>query len=317
MTTITICICTCRRVALLSKLLDRLKAIAEEDRVKAHVEILVVDNAPTGEVASLCRERRDDSGWPLHFVEEPDRGLCHARNRAVLTALEYKPEFIAFLDDDDLPKADWLRELIAHQQETHADIVCGHWELEQSDEGSDRFAHLYRDARATKQGKQDPYGAPRGCATNNMMFRREVIEVMAAAGEQPFALELEFTGCEDNDFLIRAVRKGFDVTRCGTSIVVRGVEPERQSFRAQLHRAVKNGRAKMMLCRRHGSTADRWRLTLTSLLKGIGVLATMPVAVFSSKLARKQAYRLAKLAGCLQCAIRRDEVFSSYYTRSA
>ena len=314
---ITVCICTCRRVDLLARLLDRLQEVARAGRTQAHIEILIVDNAPTGEVAALCEERGADLGWPVHYVEEPERGLCHARNRAVRTALEHKPEFIAFLDDDDLPRPDWLEALVARQHETNADIVCGRWELERADAQLDRYAHLYRSTQASKQDKAEPYGVPRGCATNNLMFRREVIEVMMAAGEHPFAPELQFTGCEDSDFLIRSVRRGFEVTRCERSVVLRGVEPERQDFHAQIGRALKNGRAKMMLCRRHGSASDRWRLTISAVLKGIGVVALLPGGLFSRKMGRKQVYRLAKLAGCLQCAVRREELFSSYYTRTS
>jgi GT2 family glycosyltransferase len=54
-----------------------------------------------------------------------ERGLVSARNRAMGLALASQPEFLAFIDDDEVPEADWLSNLIKQVEQTGADFACG------------------------------------------------------------------------------------------------------------------------------------------------------------------------------------------------
>jgi hypothetical protein len=70
-------------------------------------EVLVVDNAPTGDaVASVLANRLDASH--LRRVVEPRPGLAWARNRGLRESVG---EIVAFIDDDAVADSHWLAEL--------------------------------------------------------------------------------------------------------------------------------------------------------------------------------------------------------------
>jgi glycosyltransferase involved in cell wall biosynthesis len=86
------------------------------------VQLIVVDNSPLGEAAATCRAR--SWAWPLHYLHEPRPGISHARNTA-LSAVPQGTEFIAMIDDDEVPASNWLEQLLAAQARSGADIVVG------------------------------------------------------------------------------------------------------------------------------------------------------------------------------------------------
>jgi glycosyltransferase involved in cell wall biosynthesis len=99
---ISVAICTYQRYDLLEGVLRAASAQAESF---ADFEILVVDNTPDPD-RSLLEYRKHREVPRLRWVHEPQKGLSRARNRAVA---ESAAPIIAFLDDDAVPKAGWLR----------------------------------------------------------------------------------------------------------------------------------------------------------------------------------------------------------------
>jgi cellulose synthase/poly-beta-1,6-N-acetylglucosamine synthase-like glycosyltransferase len=97
--TVTIAICTCNRP---TDLRICLQAISRLDPGPS--EVLVVDNSagdPATKAAAL--------EFGARYIVEPTPGLSRARNRALA---ESNCEFIAFVDDDAIPYAQWLSHLI-------------------------------------------------------------------------------------------------------------------------------------------------------------------------------------------------------------
>jgi len=80
-----------------------LKALAELDY--PHFDVLVVDNAPSDDQGRQVAMR-----WGARYALEPTVGLSRARNRGARAS---SSEIVAFLDDDCLPEAEWLRSLAA------------------------------------------------------------------------------------------------------------------------------------------------------------------------------------------------------------
>jgi len=86
------------------------------------IELIVVDNSPLADAAGIC-----DAGrwkWPLRYLHEPRPGISHARNTAV-AAVTASTDFIAMIDDDEVPAPDWLDQLLHAQKRSQADIVVG------------------------------------------------------------------------------------------------------------------------------------------------------------------------------------------------
>jgi succinoglycan biosynthesis protein ExoM len=82
----------------------------------------VVDNSPDGDAARTCRAHQSD--WPLLYLHEPRPGISHARNTA-LAAVPGDTDFIAMIDDDEVPAPEWLECLLDAQSRSGADVVAG------------------------------------------------------------------------------------------------------------------------------------------------------------------------------------------------
>jgi GT2 family glycosyltransferase len=81
-------------------------------------ELLIVDNNehPRHRLADLSGHRN------VRVLHEPRNGLQHARNAGANTA---RGTYVAFLDDDAIPAADWLECLIAGAERYQASAVGG------------------------------------------------------------------------------------------------------------------------------------------------------------------------------------------------
>ena len=120
---VSICICTCNRPAMLERLLDSLGDVDLGELEPSAVEIVVVDNDPSGSARAVCERARQTLPFPIHFVEESRRGIAFARNRLVNEALARGADLLALLDDDDVPQRDWLRQLLRRQREGEGDVL--------------------------------------------------------------------------------------------------------------------------------------------------------------------------------------------------
>ena len=88
------------------------------------VEIVVVDNDPAGPTCALLESVKLGHNWPLRCYVEPRRGIPYARNRAI-ASIEGRADFVAFVDDDEIPAPEWLDELLHVQRSYDADVVAG------------------------------------------------------------------------------------------------------------------------------------------------------------------------------------------------
>lgn len=89
--------------ALIPLLLDQADAVAQN--VDAYV--LVVDNDPGRSAEPVIANYGDDR---VVYAHEPEPGIATARNRALATA--HDTDLLVFIDDDEIPAADWLKNLL-------------------------------------------------------------------------------------------------------------------------------------------------------------------------------------------------------------
>lgn len=92
---------------LLEKLRECLTYLETSKWRDISVEIIIVDNNSRDRTAEILQHAR--ANWqpkfPLIYSFEPEQGAAFARQNAVREA---KGELIGFIDDDNLPKADWI-----------------------------------------------------------------------------------------------------------------------------------------------------------------------------------------------------------------
>jgi succinoglycan biosynthesis protein ExoM len=255
---------------------------------------VVVDNQPDGRAQAVCDQARPLLPCPLYFAEEPERGISFARNRAITTALSQGAEFIAFIDDDDVPRADWFVRLVDRQRVTDADLVIGSWQMS----GQIRIpASLegIKFLRPLEVDRINRWGFPCSAGTCNVLMKRRVLEHLGQAGPV-FRPEFALSGGGDTDFFIRATGAGFSVAVAADSVVFFDWGAARLTWRAVLRRAFRLGSASMHLYRVHMSAADCERKRREASRDVLRQALSLPLSVFKP---RKFAKRLSGIARSL------------------
>jgi succinoglycan biosynthesis protein ExoM len=295
--TIAICICTCDRADSLRQLLDALSDMELGSLGPGELFYVVVDNRPDGRARAVCDQARARLPGPLRFAEEPERGISFARNRAISTALAHGAELIAFIDDDDRPRLDWLVRLVDRQRATGADLVMGIWQLPDglSIPKSLRAIEFLKPPQFDRMNR---WGTLSGAATCNVLISRRVVEHMGRAGPV-FRPEFALTGGEDTDLFIRARNAGFSVAVAPDSIVFRDWNAARLTWRGILRRAFRIGGTSMQIYLAHGSAADCERKRREAHREMKRQIVALPNSLFRPKRLAKRLSRIAWSLGVL------------------
>ena len=293
--TIAICICTCDRVYPLQELLSVLSEMELGSLDPGKLFFVVVDNRPDGRAQAVCDRAR--LPCPLYFAEEPERGISFARNRAISTALAHGAEWIAFIDDDDRPRSDWLVHLVDRQRTTGADLVMGIWQLTDNVD-IPRSLRGIDFIKPPTFDRMNRWGCLSGAATCNVLIGRRVVEHLGQAGPA-FRPEFAFTGAGDTDFFIRTRIAGFSVAVATGSIVFRDWSAARLTWRGILRRAFRIGGTSMQIYRAHGSPADCERKRREAQREMRRQIAALPRSLFSPKRLAKRLSRIAWSLGVL------------------
>ncbi len=193
---ICVCLCTYKRPDRLRRLL------ADIGRQRTGglftFSLLIVDNDAARSSEAAVMEAAAAANLSARYLVEPRQGIARARN---LTFTSAEGDYLALIDDDEIPKVDWLLRLYTTICEYGVDGVLGpvlrHFDhrppawLEKSN-------LLVR--RVNPSGSRVLRGASR---TGNVLLKRSIV-----AGEAtPFREELR--AGEDQDFFDRKLREGY------------------------------------------------------------------------------------------------------------
>jgi len=227
--TITVCVCTFRRPAMLARLLEKLAEQRSDGRFR--LAAVVCDNDGAQSARPVVEEFARRVAFPVAYTHEPEQNIALARNRALAAA---GGEFVAFIDDDEFPVADWLLRMLETCEEFSAAGVLGpvrpHFDQEPP--------RWLIDGGFCERPEY-PSGRVLGweeTRTGNVLFRRRMVEGMA----EPFRRELG-TGGEDKDFFMRMMQQGHVFRWCNEGPVYETVPPERWRRSYLLKRALLRG----------------------------------------------------------------------------
>ena len=234
---ISVCICTYKRPEMLARLLDKLQD-QDTGRLFSY-SIVVVDNDAGASAKGSVEAFAKKSGVAIRYDVEPERGFALVRNRAVANA---EGDFIAFIDDDEYPDAQWLLNLFkalkAYKADgvlapvlPHFDVEPPQWivrgrfcERETFPTGTVMTNHVYT-------------------RTGNTLLSRALFDGTAA----PFDVEFGRMGGEDSDFFKRMMGKGKTFVWCNEAPVWETVPRERMERTYVLKRALQRGLANSRL----------------------------------------------------------------------
>ena len=121
---VAVCVCTYRRPEGLERVLHGLSGQRFDTVAPPVVSVIVTDNEGSTRVRELCSSIPRGCLDSVRYVHEPRRGISHARNTC-LDNVPGRSDFIAMIDDDEVPAPDWLDALLDAQQRTGADVVIG------------------------------------------------------------------------------------------------------------------------------------------------------------------------------------------------
>lgn len=184
-TFIAVMVCTKDRPVALRALLGAVAASELPEGVT--VQTIVTDNSAEG-TRDLITTIAAEAGLPITYAHEPVRGYASVRNRALDVALATRADLFVFIDDDMLPHPDMLARYVEVFEETGVDVVAG-----LSHQRADRYREGQRLTKST---------------TQNVAFRRRLIEPGPSGLGLRFDTRLDRLGGEDFDFFTRATAKG-------------------------------------------------------------------------------------------------------------
>jgi succinoglycan biosynthesis protein ExoM len=235
---LAICIITFRRPAGLARLLDGLRAIERPEG--AEVSVVVVDNDPEGSAAAVADAARVVSSWPLRYLRETRRGVSFARNAALTAASD--ADFIAFIDDDEVPGATWLVELVACQRSSGVAAVCGP-AVPEFGQGTPAwfkaaFQLCYMQPRTDRPLTE--------LATNNLLLDRDVLEKHGLRFDEALTL----IGGEDTMLGYELSRRGEQIAWAERAVVFERVPASRTRLSWLLRRWYRTGNIEAILAMR-------------------------------------------------------------------
>lgn len=236
---VAVCIATCERPQGLKRLLGGLERLVFAKQPTPELRVIIVENGVPSGARDLCDAMGRSSRWRLQYESEPRVGIPYARNHAVRCARPWA-DFVAFIDDDEVPEPSWLDELLHVQTTYQADAVAG--PLLRRFEGP--VPDWIAEGRFFEQ-KRRPTGTPRHRAsTANTLVRRAVFDGIGEFDER-FAL----TGGEDTHFFLRAHLRGYRTVWADEAIVQEFVPRSRTTVGWLLRRSYRYGNT-WSLCER-------------------------------------------------------------------
>jgi len=225
---ISVCICTYKRPQLLTGLLEKLSRQLTLGLFT--YSIVVCDNDALQSAESAVSVFAAKSSIPTLYCVESRQNIALARNKAVANATG---NYIAFIDDDELPGQDWLLTLFKAIHEYNVDGVLGpvkpqfekippQWVVK---------SHLCeRPSYSTGFVIDWPKGR-----TGNVLLKRELF----ANAAQPF--NPEFRTGEDQDFFRRSIESGRVFIWCDEAVAYELVPPIRWKRTFMIRRAFLRG----------------------------------------------------------------------------
>jgi glycosyltransferase involved in cell wall biosynthesis len=227
---ISVCICTFRRPNFLGALLSRLEQQQTNDRFT--YSIIVADNDAGQTSHQVVSAFAGRSTIAITYSCEARQNISLARNEVLRHATG---EFVAFIDDDELPEIDWLATMLQACEMYAASGVLGpvrpHFE-----EPPPRWVIDGRFCERPEYATGHVMDWP-DCKTGNVLLRRSILAGLPEVFDPIFG-----SGSEDQDFFRRMMGSGHVFVWCNEGAVYETVPKERCKRTYMLRRAMLRGR---------------------------------------------------------------------------
>ena len=240
---LAICICTYKRPEGLRCLLEGLNKQVFSAVPTPSICLIVADNSPTGDAAEACRA--GEGTWPVQYLHQPRPGISHARNMT-LAAVPPGTDFVAMIDDDEIPAPDWLDQLLDAQAKSGADIVVGRttpaFPAKTPDwVSASGFFPKPQNPDTLRELDPDP-----PAATCNVLVRASLFDDAAV----PFDTALALSGGEDKLLFQSFKLSGYTFAWAADAHVLESIPAERANFTYMWRESYRRGCVKYLVKRR-------------------------------------------------------------------
>jgi len=220
---IVVTLCTRRRPVMLQHCLRSI--VAQQPPRKTSISIVVVENNETDDCRSIVEQIAAQCDVPIVYEHEIGIGIPVARNRSLELALALNPDWIAFVDDDEVASPDWIAALLKGAGTYSADVV----------EGYVQWLHAETGIAVDNDRKRRPSGLRRKtAATSNTMMRASIAS--AAGLGLRFDESMRHSGGSDMEYFFRAADRGAVIVWVDEAVVFESVPAERLTLDWQLQR---------------------------------------------------------------------------------
>ncbi len=190
-------ICSRRRPALITQALTCIVNLKIPEGIR--FSVLLVENDTTPQYTDIVASFKDKI--TLHYETEPEPGLTHVRNHALLSAEALGVDWIGSIDDDIVIPEDWLMHMVSAIH-TYPDtqIFYGNW-IRHNHPDEPKWhpaAHHYNRNPTGRKIKVSSF--------NNIAVRADVFAQSGMALR--FDHRFRFTGGEDADFTRTYLKQG-------------------------------------------------------------------------------------------------------------
>ena len=267
---IAICVITYKRPESLRRLLEGINRLTFTKNPPPKLKVIVVDNDSAGTTSQVLDRIKPNFKYEFIFEIEPQRGISYARNRAI-SCVPPDIDFVAFIDDDEVPEASWLDQLLTAQSKYGADVVSG-----------PVLPYFPSETVATWVIKGKFFERPRyptgyqryTAATNNVLVRREIFWIMDKFFDERFAI----TGGEDGHFFRRLHLAGYKIIWSDEALVYEWVYTSRNNIKWLLQRTYRaNSSFSIVEQEFNGSIRNQFMIVIKASGKIIlGILLLLP-----------------------------------------
>lgn len=221
MVSLVIAVPTFQRNDPLRELLSALQQQAHPALGKVHVSILVIDNNPDGRARSVIDSiDHSKTVYPVNYVYEEAPGVAHVRNRALAECVAN--DFLAFIDDDELPAPGWLTALWQQKEKSGAAAVFG--SVEAQFEGTPPSWIVRGDFHSKRVEIDGPRAKPGG--TDNCLIDLNAVR----RHDLSFDTKLSLVGGEDTLFFDTLLRRGERLANAARAVTYERVPPGRDTL---------------------------------------------------------------------------------------
>lgn len=285
--TVDVCACTFRRPLVVRLLASLAKQDLPAD---IKVRVIVADNDDVASARDIVERAFTDLGLDGVYLHAPARNISVARNACLNAATA---SLIAFIDDDEVARPNWLACLVSELDRTGADVVFGKVNASYAKDAPTwlREADLHSTPAPFRRGRIE------GGYTCNVLMRRK------AVGALRFDPSFGRSGGEDTTFFAAMKQMGATMAYTPAAVVLEPVSEGRSSLKWLTSRAYRSGQTYGLLRLRGGET--KFAVAAVSLVKVVWCLAVVALTIWSPVKWRRAAVRGHLHAGVLGAAMGR------------